>query len=162
MALPVRATVVAVLLLGPVLTSTLGAARVSGQGDQRALAAQVPAGGCVFAQMVSSAVAADLLAPASRDCPAWIDGHGVLYTRSVSRPAGRPFYFDGFTENAGWQSALLRQLQHADALLLTSAPGDNREWSVDNRAYVLAYFRFADSVEGAGRAATALWLRTSS
>lgn len=65
-------------------------------------------------------------------------------------------------ENAGWQSALLRQLQHADALLLTSAPGDNREWSVGNRAYVLAHFRFADSVEGAGRAATALWLRTSS
>ncbi|MCU1587805.1 MAG: hypothetical protein JWN31_1298, partial [Frankiales bacterium] len=120
-ATPLRYAGLAVVLLAFGAGAVLDDAKAEPQGDLQAVGAMVPPGSCVFYEHVSVAIAADLFAPPSPACPAWLDGRGLLYSRSTGWPADRPFYYDGFTTNARWQAELRGQLQHADYLLIKGA-----------------------------------------
>lgn len=136
-------------------------AKAQRQGDLRAVGALVPPGSCVFYEHVSVAIAADRFEPPTASCPAWLDGRGLLYSRSTSWPADRDFYYEGFTTNAWWQAELRGQLEHADYLLIKGAPGQILEWSDTTRDYVRLHFQRVIALPGRDHAETELWRRVS-
>lgn len=162
---PVAARRGTALVAGLVLTMAAGSVvdvvRSRGQGDPERIRAVVPADACVFSELVSTGVAAGLFSLPTKDCPGWIDGRGVAYTRAGDFPADRDYYPAGFVEDEGWQAELRTQLVAADALLLGESAHDVPEWSEQTRAYVLGHFRQALVSPGPGHASVQVWLRTS-
>lgn len=147
--------VLALFLAGSVVQD----ARYGGQGDLRALGRELPVGDCVFAEWASVAVAADRFTGPTDDCPMWLDGRGVVYTQNTDWPAGRDFYFAGFTEDERWQAELRRQLRAADHLVLSRSPALIPEWSEQTRALALASFARVRVLPGSGRTSVELWSR---
>ncbi len=157
-----RATaLVALLLVVSAAGSVIDVARSRGQDDHRTAQALVPFDACVFSELVSFAVAADLFALPSAACPGWIDGRGVAYTHAGDFPSDRSFYPAGFVADEAWQQELRSQLGAADALLLGEPAGEVPEWAPATRAYVLAHFARVRGFTGPGHASMELWRRTS-
>lgn len=160
----VRALVAAgcAVALVPAVVTDVGLLRhQGGQGDHVRLSALVGPHACVWPQYASAAIAADLLRPPTAGCPYWLDPSGVLYTWSADWPADRPFYNDGFRENARWQRTILAQLRHADVLLLAEPAGSVSAWSPPLREYARTHFTRRAVVPGPGKARTELWARTT-
>jgi 4-amino-4-deoxy-L-arabinose transferase-like glycosyltransferase len=158
---PIRYAGLVAVLVGFTAGSLVDDGRTRGQGDLRALGDLVPPGSCVFAEHVSVAIAADVFSPPSADCPGWLDGRGLLYSRSTDWPRDRDFYFEGFTGNARWQAELLDQLEHADVLLIKDRPDRIPEWAPATRAYVQAHFEQIAVSPGRDHAQASLWRRVS-
>lgn len=131
-----------------------------GQPDLRAVGALVPAGSCVYFDAVSLALAADLYQDPSAGCPSWVDGRGVALTRNTDWPNEVDFYPHGFVADRHWQALNVRQMQHADFLLLRASPATFPEWAASTRSYVLSHFRPV-WVHEEGRASRELWRRSA-
>ena len=154
-----RRVVLGVVLAAFLAGSVISDAGARGQGDIAAAGGLVPPGSCVFYEHASVAIAADLFTPPTADCPAWLDGRGLLYTRSTDWPRDRPFYFEGFTTNERWQAELRDQLAHADYLLIKAEPDQIPEWSGQTRDYVSAHFVRVAAYPGKDHAQAQLWRR---
>ncbi|MCW2542940.1 MAG: hypothetical protein JWM40_492, partial [Frankiales bacterium] len=151
--------VLAVVLLAFLAGSLVSDAGARGEGDLGAAGRLVPPGSCVFYEHASVAIAADLFAPPTTDCPAWLDGRGLLYSRSTDWPRDRAFYYDGFTTNDRWQAELRDQLEHSDFLLIKRPPAQIPEWSAATRDYVIAHFQPVVVLPGKDHAQAELWRR---
>ncbi len=148
----------AVYLLG----SVVSVVESRGQDDFRVAGAMIEPGSCVFYELTSRVVAADVLALPTEGCPSWIDGRGVAYSWNTDWPSSRSFYPDGFVEDERWQAELQKQLRAADYLLLGDAPVDVPEWSAQTRAYAVANFALVLDLNGPGHARGQLWRRVTS
>jgi alpha-1,2-mannosyltransferase len=152
-------SVLAVVLVAFLAGSLVSDAGARGEGDLGTVAMLVPKGSCVFAEHASVAIAADVFAPPTPDCPGWLDGRGLLYSRSTDWPRGRSFYYEGFTTNDRWQAELRDQLEHADFLLIKRPPAQIPEWSATTRSYVSSHFEELAAYPGKDHARTQLWGR---
>lgn len=154
-----RPALVALVLVAFLAGSVIDDSKARGQGDLAQAGSLIPPGSCVFYEHASVAIAVDRFTPPTPDCPAWLDGRGLLYSRSTGWPRGEPFYFRGFTENEQWQAELRGQLEHADVLLIKAAPDRIPEWSAQTQAYAQGHFRRLARYPGPGHAQVEVWVR---
>lgn len=147
----------AAFLVGMVLTTTFDLARDSRpQDDWHAAGERIPDGACVWSELASYPIAAGVFRPPTSDCPGWVDGRGVAYTRAGDWPKDRSFYPAGFRADQGWQAETREQMSHADWLLLgAEVPElDDTTW-----AYVRTHFTRVQVLHGPKHAAGEVWRR---
>lgn len=131
-----------------------------GQGDLRALMAEIPDGACVYSDAISLPLAADVYTAPTDRCPSYVDGRGVALTQNTDWDNRVSFYPAGFIADKRWQQANVEQMRHADYLLLRHPPATFPEWDAATRAYALSHFTLAID-HSDGRQPFVLWRRTA-